>query len=98
MCANCGFPLAPGHWTETGAVSASDRLRARLRRAQVLRSVLPAVGLTAYDDGQTPGVQVMNMTGDRTIARNLDEVWLAAERMTGRPFDPLDVRVIGEDG
>jgi hypothetical protein len=98
MCANCGFPLASGHWTETGAVSASDRLRARLRRAQVLRSVLPAVGLSAYDDGQTPGVQVMNMTGDRTIARNLDEVWRAAERMTGRPFDPLDVRVIGEDG
>jgi hypothetical protein len=90
MCANCGFPAAPGHWTETGSVSASDRLRARFRRAQVLRSVLPVVGLTAYDDGQTPGVQVLNMTGDQTIAADLDEVWRAAERMIGRPFDPLD--------
>jgi hypothetical protein len=90
MCANCGFPLAPGHWTETGSVSASDRLRARFRRAQVLRSVLPVVGLTAYDDGQTPGVQVLNMTGDQTMAGNLDEVWQATERMIGRPFDPLD--------
>ena len=90
MCANCGFPAAPGHWTETGSVSASDRLRARFRRAQVLRSVLPVVGLTAYDDGQTPGIQVLNMTGDQTMAGNLDEVWRATERMIGRPFDPLD--------
>ena len=96
MCANCGFPAAPGHWAETGSVSASDRLRARFRRAQVLKSVLPAVGLTAYDDGQTPGVHVLNRTGDQTIAANLDEVWRAAERMIGRPFDPLDSSFIGE--
>ncbi len=98
MCANCGYPLAPGHWTETGSVSASDRLRARFRRAQVLRSVLPVVGLTAYDDGQTPGIQVLNMTGDQTMAGNLDEVWRAAERMIGRRFDPLDPSVIGDKG
>jgi hypothetical protein len=30
------------------------------------------------------------MTGDQTIAGNLDEVWRATERMIGRPFDPLD--------
>jgi hypothetical protein len=96
MCANCGFPLAPGHWTETGSVSASDRLRARFRRAQVLRSVLPVVGLTAYDEGQTPGIQVLNMTGDQTTASNLDEVWRAVERMTGYVFDPLDPSFISD--
>jgi hypothetical protein len=24
MCANCGFPAAPGHWTEAGAATPSD--------------------------------------------------------------------------
>ena len=43
MCASCGFPAAPGHWTEAGAATAPDRLRARFRRAQVLQSVLPAL-------------------------------------------------------
>ena len=47
MCSACGFPAAPGHWTEAGANTAPDRLRARFRRAQVLQKVLPAYGLTA---------------------------------------------------
>jgi hypothetical protein len=96
MCANCGYPAAPGHWTETGAASPGDRLRARFRRAQVLRSVLPAYGLTAYDDGQVPGIQIGNLSGNQTIARDLDEVWCVAERMLGRPLDPLDPRFLGE--
>ena len=54
------------------------------------------VGLTAYDDGQTPGVQVLNMSGDQTIAANLDEVWRTTERMIGRPFDPLDPRFLSD--
>ena len=95
MCANCGYPSASGHWTEAGFISASDRLRARFRRAQVLRSVLPAVGLAAHDDGQIPGVQVFNMTGHTVLAANLDEVWSAVERLAGRPLDPLDPRFFG---
>ncbi|MBS3650462.1 hypothetical protein KEU06_17750 [Pseudaminobacter sp. 19-2017] len=96
MCANCGYPAAPGHWTETGAASPGDRLRARYRRAQVLRSVLPAYGLTAHDDGQMPGIQIGNHFGSQTIVRDLDEVWCEAERMLGRPIDPLDPRFLGE--
>jgi hypothetical protein len=96
MCANCGYPAAPGHWTETGAATPGDRLRARFRRAQVLRSVLPAYGLTAHDDGQVPGIQIGNHFGSQTIARDLDELWCEAERMLGRPIDPLDPRYLGE--
>jgi hypothetical protein len=96
MCANCGYPAAPGHWTETGAASPGERLRARFRRAQVLKGVLPAFGLTAHDDGQVPGIQVGTLSGNITIARDLDELWCAAERMIGRPLDPLDPRLIGD--
>ena len=40
MCASCGYPMRPGHWTEAGAPEAHDRLRARFRRAEVLNRVL----------------------------------------------------------
>ena len=33
MCSACGFPAAPGHWTEAGAATTLERLRGRLRRA-----------------------------------------------------------------
>ena len=33
MCSACGYPAAPGHWTEAGAPTAHDRLRAKFRRA-----------------------------------------------------------------
>ena len=95
MCANCGYPAAPGHWTEAGAADASDRLRARFRRAQVLQSVLPAFGLTAHDGAQVTGIQVSTLSGNHAIVRDLAEVWAAAERLAGTPVDPLDPRFIG---
>lgn len=97
MCASCGFPAAPGHWTEAGAATAPDRIRSRFRRAQVLQSVLPAYGLTAYDGAQVPGIQVSTLSGNQTIVRDLEEVWAVAERLTGGPIDPLDPRFIGND-
>ena len=95
MCSSCGFPAAPGHWTEAGAGTAPDRLRARFRRAQVLQAILPAFGLSAHDGGQVPGIQISTLSGHHEIVRDLDEVWAAAERMTGMKIDPLDRRFIG---
>ncbi len=97
MCANCGFPAAPGHWTEAGADSPHDRLRNRLRRAQVLQSILPGYGLTAHDGGQVPGIQISSLSGNQTIVKDLDEAWAVAEELSGKPVDPLDPRFIGED-
>ena len=88
MCASCGYPARPGHWTEAGAVDAHDRLRARFRRAEVLRRVLPAYGLTAHDGAQVPGVQIGTLSGTHTIASDLGEVWAAAEKFAGRPDRP----------
>ena len=98
MCANCGFPSAPGHWTEAGNASASDRIRARFRRAQVLQSVLPAYGLTAHDDGSIPGLMLATRTGHQELVADLTEVWTAAERMSGLKIDPLDTRFTRGDG
>lgn len=97
MCASCGYPSRPGHWTEAGAADARDRLRARFRRAEVLNRVLPAYGLTAHDGAEVPGVQVATLTGSQAIALDLAEVWTVAEKLAGRPVDPLDPRFIGGD-
>ena len=94
MCSACGYPAAPGHWTEAGAASIPDRLRARFRRGQVLQSVLAAYGLKAHDGGLVPGIQISNSTGDQIIARDLAEVWVEAQRMAGQPIDPLDERFL----
>lgn len=92
MCANCGFPAAPGHWTEAGAATAPDRLRARFRRAQVLQTILSGYGLTAHDDGVIPGITVATKTGNQVMTADLAEFWAAAERIGGKVVDPLDPR------
>jgi hypothetical protein len=94
MCANCAFPAAPGHWTEAGAEKSSDRLQARHRRVGVIRTILSPNGLTAHDDGATPGITVSTLTGNQEIAQDLSEVWRIAEKLSGRPVDPLATRFL----
>jgi hypothetical protein len=96
MCGSCGFPQAKGHWTEAGAATAHDRVRARYRRAQLLQRVLPAFGVNAHDPIVTPGLIVSDMSGRQEIAADLTELWATAERFAGRAIDPLDARFTGE--
>lgn len=95
MCSACGFPPAPGHWTDAGAATASDRLRGRFRRAVILHRVLREFGLTAHDGMQVPGIQVSTLSGRHEIVSNLEEVWPLAERLAGKCIDPLDARFTG---
>ncbi len=94
MCSACGYPAAPGHWTEAGAATITDRLRSRFRRADVLQRVLSAYGLKAHDGGLVPGIQISNQFGHETIARDLAEVWATAEQWLAEPIDPLDPRFV----
>ena len=45
--------------------------------------------LAARDDGVIPGIQLHSGFGASVIVPNLDELWAEAERMAGRPIDPL---------
>ena len=96
MCASCGFPAATGHWTDAGAASAFDRLRGRLRRASVLRALLSPYGLVVHDDGSSLGFILSTKTGQQIMVANLTELWAVAERMAGRPVDPLEPRFTGD--
>lgn len=91
MCNACGFPAAPGHWTEAGAATPHDRLRERFRRVQVLQKVLKGSGVTAHDGGIVPGIQVMSLSGAQTIVPDLEALWGEVEKLCGRAFDPFDI-------
>lgn len=97
MCANCGFPAAPGHWSEAGASTPHDRLRARFKRVRILRTLLAPYGLTAHDDGVVIGLTLSDRTGRHEFVTELAEIWARAEAMTGRRIDPLDPANLGED-
>jgi hypothetical protein len=90
MGAACGYPAAPGHWTEASAADVAERLRSRFRRANILKYVLKSFGLNVHDGGLVPGIQISNQFGNQTIVRDLAEVWALAEQWTGRAVDPLD--------
>lgn len=92
MCNACGFPAAPGHWTEAGATTPHDRLRERFRRMQVLQTVLKRSGVTAHDGGMVPGIQVMSLSGAQTIVPDLEALWPEVEKLRGgKPFDPFEL-------
>lgn len=95
MCSACGYPAAPGHWTEAGAADIGERLRARFRRSQILKRVLSPYGIQAHDGGLVPGIQLSTQTGDQAIVRDLTEVWIVAERMSGKTVDPLSPHFVG---
>lgn len=98
MCSNCGFPMTVAHWTEAGAATAMDRIRSRFRRAAVLRDILEPFGLLMHDDGMTQGVVISDKTGRIELVEDLTGLWITAERLLGRPVDPLDPRFTAPEG
>jgi hypothetical protein len=44
-----------------------------------------------------PGIQLSTLSGAGVIVQNLAEVWAEAERLIGRPIDPLDTRYLNAD-
>lgn len=97
MCQYCGSLLSTVHWTEAGAVSSGDRIRAITRRAEVLQAVLPAYGLSLRQGALAGTFHISSADGREGLAHDLDEVWAMTEQMTGCPFDPLDARFTAKD-
>lgn len=92
MCNACGFPARTGHWTDARLDTPHDRLRARVRRAQVLARVLRPYGMAAHDDGVTDGLILSTLSGASVIVTDPAELWPTVERLAGRGFDPLLAR------
>ncbi len=83
MCALCGA-LLTSHWAESG----SDR-RERVFRARLVNRVLAHFGLELVDWAGRVYL-LRDRKGKTAVVDDLGGLWAAAERLAGRPLDPLD--------
>ncbi|OAM29199.1 hypothetical protein A7P95_04435 [Eikenella longinqua] len=93
MCGLCGLFGEQNHWStrlEHSSQSSDAVLRRRLRaqRTACLNRMLAPQRLTV-SDWQGSSYQISSATGKTELADNLSQIWLAVEKITGRPFDPL---------
>ncbi len=91
MCALCGV-LLEEHWAER-----EGGRRARVFRVGLLNRVLGHYRLRLEDWSGRVYV-LRDRKGHATVVENLGALWAEAERLAGRPLDPLDpelVRTLG---
>src|SRR5262245_22682127 len=101
MCALCGVLGAAGHWTDAAArpglyarnLDSRRRRRDRAHRMHCARRVLKNDGVT-LSDWQASSYVLSTATGKTELVENLGHLWIAAEKLVGRPCDPLDPDLI----
>ena len=109
MCALCGVLGGAGHWTAavvrpgvfTRNTDTASRWRERTSQVAAANRVLKHYRMRLADWQGTAFV-LSGATGKTEIIDNLGHLWAAAEKLAGRPCDPLDpdliVRLEGSNG
>jgi hypothetical protein len=101
MCALCGVLGGTEHWTDAVArpgvftrnTDAASRRRERMNRVVAANHVLSCYRMNLAD-WQGSAFVLSTATGKTEIVDNLGHLWMAAERLLGRPCDPLDEELI----
>ena len=101
MCALCGVLGGAEHWTAavvrpgvfTRNTDAASRRRERISQVAAANRVLKHYRMRLADWQGTAFV-LSGATGKTEIIDNLGHLWTAAERLTGKPCDPLDAKLI----
>ena len=75
------------HWAEDGG------RRGRVLRVQVANRILDHFGLH-LDDWNGRVYVLRDRTGRAVVVANLGSLWVEAERLAGRPLDPLDPSLV----
>ena len=91
MCALCGV-LLDEHWAEL-----EGGRRARVFRVALANRVLGHFGLRLDDWGGRTYV-LRDSKGRSAVVANLGVLWVEAERLAGRPLDPLDPGLVATLG
>jgi len=97
MCALCGMLGGKAHWSDSASAPAAfagrteqqTRAGERHARVRILNSVVKYHGIAVKDWSGTAYL-LTGATGRTAIVNTLGEFWSAAERTSGRTFDPLD--------
>jgi hypothetical protein len=87
MCAICGALLSE-HWAEQ-----EGGRRGRVFRVRLVNRVLSHFGLRLDDWGGRTYV-LRDAKGRSAVVGDLGSLWVEAERLAGRPLDPLDAAVV----
>jgi hypothetical protein len=103
VCALCGVLGGAGHWTDavarpgvfTRTATPLERRRERAARVAQANRVLRHYRLT-LSDWQGTSFLLSTATGKTEIVDNLTHVWTTAEKLVGRPCDPLDPALLAE--
>src|SRR3954452_14026816 len=101
MCALCGVFGDAEHWTAAVArpgvftrnTDPAARRRERMKQVAAQNRVLQHYRMTLAD-WQGSAYVLSTATGKTEIVDNLLHLWTAAERLLGRPCDPLDAELI----
>ena len=101
MCALCGVLGGAEHWTNaaprpgvfTRNTDAASRRRERISQVTAANRILQHYRVSLADWQGTAFV-LSTATGKTEIVDNLGHLWTAAERLTGKPCDPLDAELI----
>jgi hypothetical protein len=101
MCALCGVLGGAEHWAAavdrpgvfTRSTDAASRRRERTGQVAGANRVLKHYRVSLADWQGTAFV-LSTATGKTEIVDNLGHLWTAAERLTGKPCDPLDAELI----
>lgn len=103
MCGLCGVLGAEVHWSDAAArpeafprragAPGATRRQERHRRIALANRILRHYGLKLADfEGQS--YVLRGATGRQEVVPHLVGLWAAAERLAGRPCDPLDAALI----
>ncbi|MDR3495126.1 MAG: hypothetical protein P4L82_11055 [Ancalomicrobiaceae bacterium] len=101
MCSLCGVIGGAEHWSDavarpgvyTRAGDSLSRRRERASRVRIANRILKHCGLR-LSDWQGASFMLSTLTGRTELVEDLGHLWQAAERMAGRPIDPLSPEVI----
>ncbi|AMM16588.1 MAG: hypothetical protein M3O74_21355 [Pseudomonadota bacterium] len=98
MCGMCGLLGGGNHWSNTTApVAGANPRRQRLIQAALANRVLVPLRLK-LDDFHGQSFLLSSPTGASELVSDFSQVWRVAERMLGRPLDPLTLFTdIGND-
>ena len=91
MCGMCGDLTPQDHWTDRTVGAAGDdsgSRRHRILRLAAVRALLAGTGLTVTE-WQGRRWLLGDGRGRTAVVTDLGALWAEAERMLGRPVDPL---------
>jgi hypothetical protein len=91
MCSLCGVLL-----TESWAEQSGDR-RAQALQLRLLNRVLSHYGLR-LDEWAGRVYVLRDRTGRTEVVEDLSAMWREADRLLGRPLDPLDPELLASLG